>query len=225
MSLPSYNDYDQAQLGYRTQDLMRTLGADTVDDAKTKFRDLDKTVDYMQLSAMTSNNMNRKAVYDANFQKNTDLLAQLNESWNANRYISKSLTTEQRRISSLDSQARKDIYRLRQESMYLDYMSRYYTFVTNVMIFTLYVTLLALLPAAMLHSGRLSMYSVATIEGILLAFYLVILFVLYRRRAQRRTTDWTRYYWEAGKVVTDSGNSSTPDNCPSANAAAAVVAP
>jgi hypothetical protein len=160
---------------------------------------------------MVTNSIDAKARYDAAFQKNTDLLAQMNESWNANRYILNSLNKETKRVSSLDTQAKRDIYKLRQDELHMSYATSYYEFGTISIIITTYFTLLALIPISLWRAGRLPVVLVMVVVGILALLFTIVMLYRFLIAGGRRKGAWRKFYWKAGSAV--SAGSSNQGNC------------
>jgi hypothetical protein len=205
-SSSTLNAFDVQLISWRTADLMTKLGANDSAEAQAALANSASRQDYLQLSKQVGNMMASKAEYDAAFQKNTDVLALMNESWNANRYIVNALGTESKRVNKLDSQAKRDIYKLRQENMFYTYKTAYYAFGTRVIILTLYATLLALIPASMWRSGTIRTTLLIIIILVLLAVYAIVMFLSFAGAANRRKDDWTKVYWRAGDAVSAATN-------------------
>lgn len=148
---------------------------------------------------MNIRNMNNAAVRDDQFQRNTNLLAQMNESYNANSYLLQSLATEDKRLSSLDDRARRDLYRLKQEDLNFVYMAQFYRFMSSMTMLTLYILVLMLLPVALWQMKRIPYAFLWIIDGVLVLIYLAI--IMFNRISMRRTTDWSAYYWKLGDTV------------------------
>lgn len=197
----TFDNVDVQTVSYRTQDFVTSLGVNTIPEAQQRFSDIDRLRTSQDQSYQTNQLWTSTVANDRTFQTNTDLLAQLNESWNSNAYIVQSLGAETKRVGALDNVARRDVYRLRQNEMHTVYMINYYKFATRVLIFTLYVTLLALIPAAIFAAGRMAMWLLVGIESILLAIYLLVLIVVYYKSSIKRTTAWDKYYWSVKDVT------------------------
>jgi hypothetical protein len=135
------------------------------------------------------------------YQSNTDLLAQLNENMNANDYLKKSVESEKTRVLKTDQTVRKDLYGMRQNYNYAIYMREFYDRSTQVAIFTLYATLILLIPAAMWRMSKLSATWMIAVVGILMILYLLVMVHLVNNIALRRNSAWSHYYWSPGKDV------------------------
>jgi hypothetical protein len=133
-------------------------------------------------------------------QRNTDLLAQMNESWNSNRYILNAVSKEKKRLEQLDTQAKRDIYLSRQAQQSADYSTNLYTFLTRMIMFTLLTTLALLVPVALWRDDLLSATAMLFIDSILLCIYAVAVVVLVRHAALRRQTMWDQYYFSTKSV-------------------------
>lgn len=208
----AYDDLDMSTIQMQTQELMRDLGARDATDVQAKLATIADQERYQQIASQTQSTMNARVTDDMIFQRNTHLLAQLNESWNANRYIANSLTADEKRVARLDTLTKRDIYKSRQGRMYTTYMVNYYGFATSMAIATFFVVLLLLVPVAMWQVGKLSFHAMLIAAGVILALYLVLAWLLMRKTARRRTSDWRQYYWKLGSVKKD--NRDNDENCP-----------
>jgi hypothetical protein len=210
--MSSYADKDMQSIAFATQDLMRDMGAKDASDVLNKMQQSEKQTQHVELSKVMRNIMDSKYYHDLTYQRNTDLLAQMNEAWNANRYIVNAISKEQKRISTLDTDAKRDMYSVRQSYSYANYMNNYYRMTTSVLIFTTIVTILLLIPAAMWRQNRLSSYLLVAIDGILLALYLVILLVVFKGMGVRRENNWDQIYWRVSKNIQDQANQNSQNN-------------
>jgi hypothetical protein len=145
------------------------------------------------------------------FAANTHLLAQLNESYNANRYIANTLTAEKQRVSKLDKASRTDVHRMRMSHLDTAYLDGYYQFMTRAAIFSTFMVVLTLLPVSLWASGSLSTMLMAPIVTLLLVVYATALALIYRNKIHRRNNDWNHRYWKISDEVRRSLESSA---CP-----------
>lgn len=205
MATTTFDNVDLSVVAKRTQDVMQDLGARDVADVAAKIAQIDAAAQNQSITTETANVMTRLADRDKTYQRNTDMLAQLNESWNANRYLFQTLATEEGRIGRMDSQAKKDIYKSRQGRMFTTYMTNYYVFATRMTIFTLYATLLILLPTALWQAQYISFFMMVTMVAVVLGVYLFVAGVMMYQAAKRRTTDWRRFYHKLGEIKMKTG--------------------
>ena len=148
---------------------------------------------------------------DKQVQRDTDLLAQMNEAWNANRYIYNAVSAEEKRVALLDKQAKRDLQGMQQSYMMTHYGIRYHSFASGILMFTMFVTLLVLVPVSLWRVGTLSSATMLWIDGVLLFIYACIMILLFRDVALRRSTNWDQYYWRASKAT--SAGSGSGDSC------------
>lgn len=128
-------------------------------------------------------------------KQNTDVLAQMNSTSAANDYIYAAVTSEQDRVGLLDALAKRDVYKLREQSLgtvYTEALSKFLTKVTRL------VLLGAILVIAVLSATSQSRISKRT--GVVLAVLVVWLVGVYillmvANAATRRNDDWGHYYW------------------------------
>lgn len=128
--------------------------------------------------------------------QNTDLLDQMNSTYEAHDYISDSVLTEQSRLLQLDALAKRDVYRLQGQSLsvvYAEDKSTFLTMLTRVVLFALMLVVAVLsVVAQKLISQRTGVYfavTIMTITG-------VIVILLVGVAATRRNSVWSRFYWK-----------------------------
>jgi hypothetical protein len=157
----------------------------------------------------------------AQYVQMTDVMAQMNEALNANIYIIDGLIKELMRVGKLDDNAKRGIYKVRQEFMLVSYMTEYYKFMTNMVMYTLVVTLILLSLTAAWRMKHINDILYYVVTGILFALYAVSMFVLFKHAAYRRMYQWNKYYWKiSGEVKRETENigsgSSDPATCEAA---------
>ena len=90
------------------------------------------------------------------YHRNTDLVAQLNESWNANRHINNTLNNEIKRLDGHNKVAKVDVYKMRQAELQLEYSRSAYYKKTGIVIATIILLTTVTLAVALMGMGRLS---------------------------------------------------------------------
>ena len=200
----SATEYDQKVTSLKTTDVLSKIdlyseGLDTTDNYGT----------YLE-------NTNLASAFDDNrqsylYQKNTDLLAQMNESWNTNRFIKKSLDSEGKRIRLNNKTASRDIYKMRHEQFQLEFSTNFYKCMVKIMIVSIYAILTILVVSVLniqgVHIGNML---AGIIIAIVASVYVFVLVIMVKDLSQRRIMDWERYYWKnKGKNSNDNGQSCT----------------
>lgn len=140
---------------------------------------------------------------------NTDLLAQMNASYDANDYIVQAVDSEQERIRALNSHAKRDVYKLQGQSMgtvYTEDQCKFLTLVTRL------VMLASILVVAVISATSQNRISKRT--GIILAVFVVLLvgvgfLILISTAATRRNNVWGHYYWKTSAAITGAAYPST----------------
>jgi hypothetical protein len=203
-SFPSYSDLDVQVITTKTNNMMSEMGTTSADDFISKLADLDQQTQFIQASEVAKHMYTASELAMVRFRDATDMLAQLNESYNANRYIVESTNAEHERIKRVDSLTKNDIYKMRQGVAYTTYMEQYYKFVTGLLTLTMFVTLLLLIPASMWRKNELGTAYMVVIDGIVLFLYIIILFFIVLSMARRRkTAGWDKYYWKISSSMKD----------------------
>lgn len=202
----SYDDVDMQSIAFKTQDLMRDLGAKDSADVASKVGTLDQQAMHVERTRVVRDLMDTRYQHQMAYQRNTDLLVQMNESANANVSMLHTLSSELGRVSKLDAQARKDLYRSRQAHLQAEYLISYYRFATNVTVFSIVMVLALMLPVALWRAGVLPLPALLVLDGVLLAAFVALLLLAFMQTARRRSTAWDKYYWKVGKIKTDDGS-------------------
>ena len=199
----AYTTTDMQTVAYRAQDMMRDTGANAVDQLATQVTAQDQLATQNQTNRAMRGQIELEYDQNLQYQKNTDLLAQLNESWNTNKYLVTNVKSEATRINKLDNQARRDIYMFRHKVLYADYTTRYYNMMSGILVLALYTTLLLLLPAAMWRANRLGLRTLYVIDGTILLLFLIVLVCIVARFATRSNDVWKQRRWTASKSMVD----------------------
>lgn len=141
--------------------------------------------------------------------QNTDLLAQMNASYNANDYIVQAVASERVRVGTLDAHAKRDVYRLQGQSLgtvYTEDQCKFLTLVTRL------VLLASILVVAVVSATSQS--SITRRTGIILAVFVVLIvgvgfLVLISTAATRRNNVWGHYYWKTSAAITGASDPAT----------------
>lgn len=208
--VPSYSEADVQTTAYKTQDYMRDTGAQSVSDVIARVRADERESEYVMASKVTRDLAESAYQVARDYEHNTDLLAQMNESWNANRYILRTLGGEEMRMKSLNTGMKRDLYKIKEEFAYAAYMTHYYRFVSGAAVFALYITMLLLIPAALWRMGRIPGLALIIVDGIILVFFLIMLIIIFRVAATRRLGAWDQFYWSPGSVVKSGSHNPDP---------------
>lgn len=132
---------------------------------------------------------------DTTIMQNTDIMAQANSAYVANSYIGAAVDSEQQRVGKLDAMAKRDVYKLREQSLGVVYSAALCKFLATVTRIVLFASILIV--------GVLSATSQKVITGrtgVFLAVAVVIvtgisLLIMVSLAATRRNDAWGRYRW------------------------------
>jgi hypothetical protein len=220
----SGNDYavgwDVTASSARVQDFLGGLPLEPSRFAREAVRQLQDLSSGAAADSTSSTTMDYGTAVQ-NYGSVTDIMAMLNESANANMYITQNMAKEGKRMNRLNSGAKRGIYSARQEYMYVSYMSDYYSFMTSIVMYTLVVTLIVLLMTAAWRLGRVPYVLFVGIVGALLLVYLASMILLFKNAAYRRKYSWNKYYWRPSTQVqaaVSSAFASGNDSCPASDA-------
>ena len=132
-------------------------------------------------------------------QGEVNALATLQESTNANLYISKMLGTQQTAIQSQTNNVRQQQFKLRDDLMHAQYLQRYYQTATSVLIITMVVVLVLLIPAALWRIGRMTIVTFSSIALVVLIAYLCGMVYVSSLTARRHPDAWNQIDWSTNK--------------------------
>lgn len=145
------------------------------------------------------------------------LMAQMGESYAANRAWMATLQKEDGRLNVLNTRATRLSSTVAEDSMDVAYTRNRTQWITMSILITTFGTLCILAPAALFRTGIINAVVAYTASGIAAFVYFVVIFVLIRNVAFRRRDDWDRYYFQpSGAVKTQSQRASAASAaCPS----------
>ena len=152
--------------------------------------------------AVEATNANAAALNWAEYTKDTNLLAQTNESWNANNLLVSSIRADAARLSKQDQLAKRNIYMLRQTDLHAEYMRHSYTAVARLIMLGTIVTMGLLIPVALWRAGRLSLRGLLVLDGLLLGLALVVLIAAMAWMAHMRRDVWGKRRWQLNQQLT-----------------------
>lgn len=128
-------------------------------------------------------------------------------------YIRNTIENESSRITSLNSDSRKNVYKVRQMTLLEAYRSQYYKFIMNVIIFSLFITVLCLIIAAAFKSDIIKhLWLVVLIIGVIVIVYTLGMLYAFHSLKKRARYDWNQLYFSPTKVVQEAQSSSTGSN-------------
>jgi hypothetical protein len=135
------------------------------------------------------------------FKARVDMAATLNESANANDYITGILNTEANRVKGLDNTVKAEQHKLRNQLMMYEYLDGYYRTCTNVIIISLYVTLLMLTCAALWRAQAMPAIWFWAAMLLLFLFYLMVMVVWVTALAGTRRDSWHQKQWQVSEEM------------------------
>lgn len=152
---------------------------------------------------------NKKARADANthlrksmlgdidrFRTITELMSQLNESYNSNAYIRRSLSSEIARIELLDQRAQTEAYKKQNDMLQHDHAVQYGSFVMRALLLTFMCTaLMSLGIGVWKEGGFLPEWILAILAVVVLIVYTLTLLLMFSATSKRRKTHWNHYYF------------------------------
>jgi hypothetical protein len=129
------------------------------------------------------------------FQRHTDSLGQLNEAYNANRYILDGLAREKARVDRVNAAAQREAYMEQQRFLMTHYRAEYYDTATSVAAYALLCFALVLMALAAWLQGRIATATFGIVVALVAAVFVTITTFIVLRASRRRQARWNRYRW------------------------------
>ena len=128
----------------------------------------------------------------------TDIIGQMNEAKNANQYINHQLGKETQRITKLNLDAQKEIYKIQQKYLSMAYKRQYFRFITHVMLLTWGVAAVVAIVTGLFLQKIMHPVTFAVGVSVLLILYAVALIAAFSYEGKRRRYHWKQFYWSIG---------------------------
>lgn len=208
-----HEQYDERLQHSRLMPLLRDIRDDDVnptDGASVSIGEISDRLTLEQANSFAKDRSNvtvthadkiRNTIHD--FRENTEMLGQMNESYNANKYIKTALDVEHERIHKLHEQARREVYKAQQRHMSTHHRAQYNFFLARVFTYTLFVTMFVSLLFAAWMQDHLSLTTFIAISVLTLLIYAVMLTLFFNANTRRRQVHWKQYYWGTPQEKTE----------------------
>lgn len=133
-------------------------------------------------------------------------------------YIDTALSDEGARIGALNMDTRRNIYKVRQMTLTEAYKANYNRFITNIMYFTCFVTMLSMSVGATYLNGTITTaFTAFAAIGTILVVYAMIMVYLFASAKGRTSTDWNQFYFPPSQMLVKAAQDSTVLVNPSAS--------
>ena len=140
-----------------------------------------------------------------NYLDITNQLNNYNEIYNMNKYAESVNKIEYEHISTLDSNLKTKLYKLKQEYFLIDYANHNKKFWTDILYFSLCMTCVTFIVIAIFNSSFIKnneafkskkdmLFYIAI--SVLAGIYLVVIFVALAKKVMRRKYAWDQYYYK-----------------------------
>jgi len=200
-----YQQYDER---LQKSKLMPLLEAISSDEGEVTSGDVSYRMTLEEANAFAKDRSNIVLTHADNvtkqmreFRNNTDTLGQMNESYNANKYIKDTLDGELFRVRFLHQEAKREVYKAQQRHMSTHHRAHHNHFLTRVFVYSLLATmLLAILLAAWIQN-RIAFVTFIGLVVVALLVYAVLVAILFNSNTRRRQVHWKQYYWRAPPAV------------------------
>lgn len=198
------NGVDVTLINDRAFDTVRRINGENIDEVARNISTSTQYYDRMNEEATRRAFSTNAAASRLLYHKNTDLIAQMNESWNKNRHFNLTLQTESERLSKGNKTAMVDVYKMRQEELQLEYSRHYAKAMTKIMLLTIFSIALMAIVVALYRIGKIKKMLVVILAVVIAFYYTISVLSQVGALARRRALDWERYYWQS-KLAGESG--------------------
>jgi hypothetical protein len=198
--METINDIDVNLINKRTFDTARRVQGTNTAEIQKNLEKTGKYYDHVNKAATQRAFAANTAVSNLMYHKNTDLVAQMNESWNTNRHFHLTLDSESKRVKQGNKTAKVDVYRMRQEELQLEYTRNMYDVKKSVVIKTGLIVALCTLVYTVHASGKLNKKVAILIIAAFALLYTGWVLKDLTDANKRRDMDWERYYWKSDNV-------------------------
>jgi hypothetical protein len=131
------------------------------------------------------------------------MTAQLNQMEYDAVYIDDTLIDEKTRLKDVQVKSKQSVYKVQQLSLQEIYSAQYYKFVTNIIIFTCFVSSLCLTLGALIRNKHLHHIVGTIIIAITLCVYTIILLLCFNTISTRSNLDWEQLYFRPSRAIFD----------------------
>jgi hypothetical protein len=194
------NDIDVNLINKRAFDTARRIQGNNTEEIQKNLVNTNKYYDHVNKQATQRAFKTNNAVSNLLYHKNTDLVAQMNESWNTNRHFHLTLDKEASRLDKGNKTAKVDVYRMRQEELQLEYTRNLYKVKKYIVIKTCMIICIAALVYRIHTSGKLKKKFAIIIIAVVTIIYIISIIRDLTDANKRRHMDWERYYWKSNNI-------------------------
>lgn len=140
-----------------------------------------------------------------NYLDITNQLNNYNEIYNMNKYAESVNKVEYEHISTLDSNLKTTLYKLKQEYFLVDYANHNTRFWTNIMYFSLCMICITFIVIAVFNSSFIKKNEALAPKKDILFYiaiaalaviYLIVLIITLAKKIMRRKYAWDQYYYK-----------------------------
>lgn len=131
---------------------------------------------------------------DKQYKEISDMMTVLNESGNANVYITENIEKELIRVKVLNDKAQNEVAKTQQRQLMTDHAVNHTDFMTRILVITCFVTGVLFVPIAAKAQGWLPVFLLWVVVIAVLGIYALILTGMFLSRANRRQTHWKQAY-------------------------------
>lgn len=132
----------------------------------------------------------------AEYEANTETLTQMNEAYNANRYVNNALAAEQNRLSGASADAAREVRKAQQAMLETAFSRGHARFVINFLLAGLLALGVVAIALAAWLTGA-NVVAAALLGVVAVVGFAIAAAVLVQSDARRRRYHWTQRIWRA----------------------------
>jgi len=133
------------------------------------------------------------------YKDQTNQMAIVNDLANTSSYVTSTVDKEYDRLSSLKEKTYSSVHKMRQSYMLKKYDIAYNQFVSGIVQFTLFTTVVCTLIYTYKLTGGISDMVAYGVIGLIAVLYLIIVLVFVKQSLIRRKDDWNKFYFGSMK--------------------------
>lgn len=203
--MPNYPEYDQNVAIYYSNEMTKSVGGV---DSRGQFAKPDEVKRFVDVQAVPGHSQEQMAVIESMFHNkvgeymgDTMNMVLLNDLANTNKFANMTTDNENTRLVKLRQRTTSELMKKKSEYLQYKYAIDYQKFLIVIVQMTFFVTILCAMLFYAFQLGKINVWVLGTIAGIIMSIYLFILILLWRNMYSRRKDDWNKFYFFSTKSM------------------------
>lgn len=193
--------YDEDRMALKLSTLLSSIDPDDTDRLEAAISSFNDNELDQRKSTVSQNTAREIYLKMQEYHSMTDLIGQMNEAENANRYADDMINREAKRLARIDMEARKELHKTQQKYLLIAYRRRHMRFITNVMLFTIAFVSVIANQVALYMQEYFSLGFFGASLVILGVCYTAALVAAFSYESNRRRYHWKQFYWNVTDMM------------------------